>query len=374
MGVGQLLSYSATVPHKRTVTDRILNVDPYEIVALNALGLDNMGKFSFVNAPNRVYEWLEDAYVATAGTLADAIVDSDSTDTTLDVADGSIFKVGDVILVDAEYMWVSAISTNALTVTRDFGGTQATHETTAVVSIVARQRLEGASADDSPWTEPSSNVNYSQILQATIEVSRTDALIPQYGIAGVVDRLIDKHFDELMLLLNSGVYQAQQKVGSASAPRGMGNLKSFISTNGSAVSGALTRKMIDDELQQCWDNGGNPDLIITGAWAQRKINDFYAGYVRTERSEQMGGIMIKKLLNPITGAEIDVVVDRDCPTDELFLIDREFAGLITIDPMFHEDLGKTKDTAAYGQIVGEYGLVLADEKNHSYLDGFSTTA
>lgn len=374
MGAGQLGSYSAGVPHKRMVTDRILNVDPYEIVALNSLGLDNMAKFSFVNAPNRVYEWLEDAYVARSTTANDTTWDSDSAETTVTVTSGAIFKVGDVILVDLEYMWVSAISTNDLTVTRDFGGTQATHATDATVTIVARQRLEGASADDSPWTEPSSNVNYSQILQATIEVSRTNALIPQYGISGVVDREIDKAFDDLMLLLNKGVYHSQQKVGSASAPRGMGNLKSFISTNGSAVSGALTRKMIDDELQQCWDNGGNPDLIITGAWAQRKINDFYAGYVRTERSEQMGGIMIKKLLNPITGAEIDVVVDRDCPTDELFLIDREFAGLITIDPMFHEDLGKTKDTAAYGQIVGEYGLVVADEKNHSYLDGFSTSA
>ena len=374
MGVGQLHSYSATVPHKRMITDRVLNVDPYEIVALNALGLDNMGKFSFVNAPNRVYEWLEDAYVATSTTANDTTWDSDSAETTVTVTDGSIFKVGDVILADAEYMWVSAISGNDLTVTRDFGGTQATHATDVTVYIVARQRLEGASADDSPWTEPSSNVNYSQILQATIEVSRTDALIPQYGISGVVDRLIDKHFDELMLLLNSGVYHSQQKVGTSSTPRGMGNLKSFISTNGSAVSGALTRKMIDDELQQSWDNGGNIDLIMTGAWAQRKINDFYAGYVRTERSEQMGGIQIKKLLNPITGAEIDVVVDRDCPTDELFLLDREHVGLITIDPMFYEDLGKTKDTAAYGQIVGEYGLVLADEKNHSYLDGFSTSA
>ena len=375
VGTGQLQSYSATIPHKRMITDKILNLDPYEIVALNALGLDNMSKFSFVNTPGRTYEWLTDQFAPVANTLNDADWDSDSTETAMTVANGEYFQLGDVLLVEAEYVWVSAISGDDLTVTRGFGGTQATHETTVAVSIVSRARLEGAANSASPFVEPARVSNFSQILHRNIEISRTDALIPQYGIGGVVEREIDKKFDELMLLLNSSVYHSQQKEGSSTTPRSMGNLNSFISTNTTAAaSAALTRKMIDDELQNCWNSGGSPDLILTGAWAQRKISDFYAGFVRTERSEQLGGIMIKKLMNPIDGREISVVVDRDAQSDYLYLLESDKVGLLTIDPFFYEDLGKSKDTAAFGQIVGEYGFVLADEANHAKISGFSTSA
>ena len=375
VGSGQLASYSSTQPHKRMITDKILNLDPYEIVALNALGLDEAAKFSFVNTPGRQYEWLTQQYAPVADVLNDASQASDSTETAITVANGEYFQVGDVVLVDAEYMWVSAVSSDDLTVTRNLGGTQATHDTSAVISIVSRARLEGATASDSPFVEPARVSNFSQILHRNVEISRTNALIPQYGISGVVEREIDQKFDELMLLLNSSVYHAQQAGGSASVARGMGNLNTFITTNTTAMaSAALTRKSIDDALQTCWNAGGSPDLILTGAWAQRKISDFYAGFVRTERSEQLGGIMIKKLMNPIDGREISVVVDRDAQSNYLYLLESDKIGLLTIDPMFFEDLGKTKDTAAYGQIVGEYGLVVQDEANSAVISGFSTSA
>ena len=68
-GSGQRTSYDNTVPLKRTVTDRIVMADPYDITAITALGLNNNAKFSFVNSPNRTYEWLEDAYPAISDVL-----------------------------------------------------------------------------------------------------------------------------------------------------------------------------------------------------------------------------------------------------------------------------------------------------------------
>ena len=57
-GTGLITSYDNTVPLKRTVTDRIIFADPYDITTMLALGLDNASKFQFVNTPNRTYEWL----------------------------------------------------------------------------------------------------------------------------------------------------------------------------------------------------------------------------------------------------------------------------------------------------------------------------
>ena len=73
---------------------------------------------------------------------------------------------------------------------------------------------------------------------------------------------------------------------------------------------------------------------------------------------------------------LDVLVDRFCPTDKVYILDKNYCGYLTIDPFFFEELGKTKDTAdgGYGQVVGEYGWVTAFEKAHAIISGFSTTS
>ena len=377
MPAGQLISYSATLPLKRVVTDRIILKDPMEIVAINALGLDNESKFSFVNGPaaGGTYEWLEDVLQDRTDALNTAGLTSDSTSTGITVDTGTLFQVGDIIKVDNEYMWVSSISSNVLTVTRNYGGTQATHSDDAVVTLVSRARIEGTSSSDSNFTQPTSGTNYSQIFHKEIDVSRSNALLQRYGIPNVVEREIDKSMDELSKLLNLTAYHGQRKVGSSSTPRGMGGLDTFISTNINALSStpALTRKHIEDEIQDCWDAGGNPRLILCGAWAKRKIASFFEGYVQTERSESMGGIEIDRIMSPL-GLTVAVAVDRYCPTDKLYILDPDYVGFLTIDPFFEESLGKVGDTAYFGQVVGEYGFVVAYETAHSIVSGFSTSA
>lgn len=356
------------------MSDRIIMADPMSIAGINALGLDNESKFQFVNAPGVIYEWLEDTYSPRSDVVNSGLA-SDSTTTTFSATDGTKFVIGDVILVDAEYMWVSGISGNIVTVTRNYGGTQATHANSSTANIVASNRVQGASADTFTWTQPTTGFNYTSIFQRTLEISRSDARIKQYGIPNAVDREIDKKMDELSMLLNLALYHGQRKAGSTTTPRAFGGLKTFITTNKNTLSGTppLTQKHIEDELQDCWTQGGNPNLLICGAWAKRKIADFYSGYVRTERSEKMGGVTIDKIMMPL-GVEVDVLVDRHCPTDELYILDTRFVGFITFQEWFEESLGKTKDTEYYGQVVGEYGLVVAFEKAHSYIEDFSTSS
>ena len=57
-GQGQITSYNQTVEQKRVVTDRIFMKDPMSIAGLLAVGMNEGGKFEFVNAPGKVYEWL----------------------------------------------------------------------------------------------------------------------------------------------------------------------------------------------------------------------------------------------------------------------------------------------------------------------------
>ncbi len=374
---GQRHSYSNTLALKVSITDRILLTDPNEIVAISVLGLNNEAKFNFVNMPGQTYSWLEDTYRDLVDQFNDNEIDTDAAETSLIVIDGTVFEVGDVIQAGDELMNVTAISTNTLTVVRAFSGSTATtHLTTTPINIRYRARVEGAAASDGTMTEVTSVTNYSMIFQKTLQVSRTAGLMPYYGMPDPVGYQIQKGLDEQLQALNRAVYRSTGagEAGSATVARSMAGLQGLISTNNTAASSAaLTEKMIQDELQDCWTGNGMPDQLFCGAWAKRKIADFFGGYVRTDRSEKQGGVEISSILSPL-GNVIDVVVDRDCQTDVLYLIDTSLAGYITIDPFFTEELGKTADTAFYGQIVGEFGFVLAQEDAHSYISGFSTTA
>jgi hypothetical protein len=376
---GTLYSYSATLPHKRVVSDRIILADPMTIVAINALGLHNESKFAFVNTPGTMYEWLQDTYAARSTTAAATNLTNDSTTTTIVVATGTgaYFQIGDVIQIDSEYIWVSSISTNTLTVTRNFGGTQATHASTSTIYIRYNARVEKATSSDSPFTEATSGYNYSTILHKQISISRTNKLIKQYGIENVVEREIDKAMDEKMMQLNKIPYHGQRvSGGSTSSPTSSGGLSTFITTNRNTLSGtpALLRSHIEDEVQDCWDAGGNPTLLLSGGWAKRKITGFFEGYVRTDRSEKRGGIVIDHIDTPL-GLSLELAVDRHCPSDTLYILDTNYVGFITLDDFFYEELGKTADTAdhGYGQVVGEYGFVCAFNAAHSIVSGFSTS-
>ena len=68
---GLIQPYINTVPDKVMVTDRILMLDPYDIVAYSYLGTD-MGKFNFQNGSNFKYEWLNDTMPVRADALGAA--------------------------------------------------------------------------------------------------------------------------------------------------------------------------------------------------------------------------------------------------------------------------------------------------------------
>ena len=383
---GMVQSYINTNPDKRMVTDRILMIDPYEISTYLALGTD-VGKFNMVNREGKMYEWLEDQFNPVADALEDAI--TGTTTTTMNLVTEACFQPGDVVLIDSEQIWISAMSSATATIVKGWGDTtKTTHADSATVTLVSRARVDGDDADDSPSTEVSTGYNYTQILQKTINVARTKERMAEYGISSWEDYLVDKSMKELMMFLNKLPFYGKRSstatlggAGTSTVARSAGGLRTFVTNNltyatSTAATGgtaqALTRKHIDDTLQNIWSDGGKPDLIICGAWAQRKINDFYEGFIMTSPDYQIGGNIISKLRHPIDGSMLDILVDRHCPTNELWLLQRSKIAYYPFDPFFYERLAKTGD-AIKGEVVGEYGFVVANDKAHGAVLEFSTS-
>lgn len=377
-GSGLITSYDNTVPLKRTVTDRIIFADPYDIATITALGLDNSSKFQFVNTPNRTYEWLEDAYPALSDLAAGTNLTVTTNTTTITITTPNLFHVGDVIQLESasgDYAYVSSIASSVLTVVRGYGSTTpVSHPETSTVYIRYNARIEGATSTASPWTEVSSATNCSTIFHKEVYISRDDMLLPNYGMKNLKEYRITQNMEVLMQQLDAIPYWGKRAAGSATTARSTGGLATFITTNATAMSSApLTRAAIDAEFTQVYAAGGKPSLILTDTWGQKKINDFYEGFVMTQRSERVGGMIIKQLMHPISGQLVDIVVDRNLPVGNMWILDTRYVGYVTIDPFFYEDLAKTGDFEK-GETIGEYGFVCAYNKAHSALTGYSTTA
>jgi hypothetical protein len=374
---GQVTSYSNTVPQKRTLTDRIILASPYDVTTILRLGTDNGSKFGLINWPNRTYEWLQDSYPARSDALASTNITNSTTTTTITVTTGAKFQVGDIIQVDEELMYVASIASNVLTVVRGHAvgtSSQATHESTATAYIRFTARLEGADSSGSASEEVVSVTNCTQIFHKEILMSRNAQDIPQYGIADPWGYKQDKAMDILMEELDRVPFYGRRAAGTVTASRSTGGFREFITTNVTDLNSvALTRANIDTQLDNCFAQGGRPNVFFLGSYAKRKVGSFYEGFVRTERSEQVGGILIDRLQHPVQNYEIELLVDRNCASTDLWGIDDRYAGYVEYLGFMFEPLAKTGD-ADKGQVIGEYGMVVAREKSHFRIQEISLTA
>ncbi len=92
-------------------------------------------------------------YFRTDGSTANLVDDADfnSSETTFVVDDGDTFTVGDVVLIDAELMYVSSITDETITVTRGYGQTiGAAHANNSIMWKVGLPGKHSASASSRP--------------------------------------------------------------------------------------------------------------------------------------------------------------------------------------------------------------------------------
>jgi hypothetical protein len=381
MAIGTRTTYSETANIKRAIGDMIGFIDWTEAPLLRKLGVNNESKFRLVNWPNSKYEWLEDTMSARTTTLAE---EAAAAETEIDVTDGSIFKEGDIVKVESELMYVSSVSTNTITVTRGFAGTtDATHATALSIALATIARLEGADYDTGHTTALTNPTNYTQIISEAVKVTGSEAVNTKYGVNDTMAYHLAKlmggsngvgekfRAGKLPILLQQTFYHGRDAVGSASTPRAMGGFEEFVTTNVTDLSSAkLQRAHIEDAFQACYLAGGDPDTIVCNAWLRRKLTSFYEGLITTTRSETRGGSRIDTVMTDF--GEMEIMFDRWCPTDRLYIVETPKVGWITNRAFQVYDRPSTGDYTVK-EVLGEYGFVVQNQLSHAYIKNASTT-
>lgn len=378
MATGTRTTYTDTTPQKRSIADMIGMIDWTEAPLLKLLGLNGESKFRLLNFPRTKVEWLEDTMAPRSGTVNEAL---DSSETGVDVASGQgdYLKAGDVILVDSELMYVSSVATDTATVVRGFAGTTAaSHSDQAAWKLATVARLEGADFTTGYTTSVTNPYNYTQIFSEAVKVTGSEQNDEKYGISDTMAYHISKLMGDggkagkLPILLQQAAYYGKRAAGSSTTARAMGGIEQFVTTNITNLSSAaLTRKSIEDLMQLCYLAGGAPNTLVCNAWLRRKISSFYEGSISTDRSEERGGSKITTIVTDF--GDIEVMFDRWCPTDRMYLIEPAKMGWVTYRPFNVVDRASIGDYMVK-EVLGEYSFALMNETAHGYIYGASTTS
>lgn len=382
MAQGMSYTYGDTVTLQRTISGLIKIINPNEIPLQKMLGLNKHKTTQMQMWGNNKYAWLQDTQKARTDQLAEAL---DDNETGVDVDDGTKFKAGDVIQVGDEKMWVASVAGNTLTVVRGWGGTSgAAHDDDSAVYYRFSARLEGQTNSDSPYTVPTEIYNYTQIFHGSVDVSGSEMEAARYGITDQRKYRIMKLIGglgsgdgqmgdagDLLIDLENTFYYGEPIARSSGVASGMGGISSFVTTNVTDLnSDPLDPATLNDAIASAWGYG-RPNLIICNSHGKKKINSFYKDSVRTERSENTGGIVISKIDTDF--GMLDVLMTKQCPTDNIYIIQKNLVGWATLRSWKEELMAKTGDSTQT-QIVGEYGFIVENERAHAIITGMSTTS
>jgi len=149
-----------------------------------------------------------------------------------------------------------------------------------------------------------------------------------------------------------------------------------ITVNGTVVWSKgvlLTKAMVDDTIQQAYDNGGLTEsstaTLLCGSAQKRAITNAYVagGYVRKEIAGNIGGVTVDRIDTDF--GVLNVMLDRHVSGSSLAVVSMEMCRPVYLEVpgkghMFAEPLAKTgaKDRV---QIYGEVGLEFGNERAHA---------
>ncbi|MAY75640.1 MAG: hypothetical protein CMJ31_13175 [Phycisphaerae bacterium] len=375
----------ATLPElAEDVSDIIGIVSPYETPLLDHLGDAKRP------ATSTAHEWIEDALLPNRSSINDGSVTGGATGFV--VQSGAVFRVGDLVRPGdtGEVMLVTGVnaSTNAMNVTRGYGGTDPVSLTNGLeLTVLGNAALEGGEADAARFTDRVRRTNYTQILSATIDVSGSMQASSAIGVADEVDYQKQERMRELLRDLENtvinGVAPAAGPQGSGTVRRSMNGIIRSISTNvfepgsGAIPAGGgddeneLTESVLNAAMREIWEgSSGAVDTIVCGGAQKRRINSF----VTSSRAYLPEDTRFQDLVSIYESdfGVARVILSRWVPAGVVLLLDSSRIGVLPLQGRsFHyRPLASTGDSVV-GQVIGEYTLEFKNERAHGLIGGLA---
>lgn len=360
----------------RDVASRIALLQPEDAPLLSFI--NGLKKKSETTNPK--YEWFEDEMRPNTVTVSG----SAGTGTTINVTTGTgvRVRVDDILMTTTgEAILVTAVATDALTVTRSMGGVAAATLADGNQLIIAGNAMqEGASNPTFKFTAKAAKYNYIQIFRDTIELTDTQIASKSYGGD---DRL---HQRKLRGSEHKrGIEQAFlfgdkfEDTSGTQTRRGTGGLLTSITTNVTDAGGVLTEGTFEAFCRNLFryspTTSSATKLFLCAPILISALNFWNKTKLQVRQDDKTFGTRLATYRSGHGDLEVTrhwLLADFTEFTKYGFALDpqnlmyRYMAGL---DTKLHLDIGLKTDEKTVDEYRTHAGLELHQERTHAILSG-----
>lgn len=297
-------------------------------------------------------------------------------------ADAAIITKGDVLLVDDEIVVIKSVDRGANTIDvfeRGAGETTAAvHGVGAVdVLIIGNANIEGTVDVEAMVEETDVYTNYCQLVEEKIDLTKADS-----DQARKTNQTVETYENEAMLrvkrkLARSSIH-GTARVGSktiAAMTRGLLGWLNLSDGLKTAVGGAFTQLVLDNQLNVIRLEGGTPNAIVMSVGNKRVFNAFTsADSVNQDVKDRTTGRIVETYIADGLG-DLPVVVDLDMPNDVIAIVDTNklTKGWKVADELRMVDEPAVNSRQTAKTIQGKFGLAVENVgQSHALLTGLTT--
>jgi hypothetical protein len=240
-------------------------------------------------------------------------------------------------------------------------------------TVGANAKTEAAALEGGTRTNPSRQINYTQILSKVVAVSETDRASDAAGLNDRYAYEMNKAMKEWGNDAEFALMRGTLVCGNNTTARSMKGVKSFASTLKTKISGlSLSETYFLDALDRAWDQGTNMKEVYVGRVLKRRIDGFTANSTKNIDSEDRRLVNAVDVYEGTNGLQkifrhryVTISTDTD---NDLVAIDPDFLATAYLRKPKHIALAKISD-ATRGAIVGELTLEVRHEKAVTLLEG-----
>jgi hypothetical protein len=370
---GQRLTYSDQVNEAIDISSALDKLKPVDTPLLLRVGRDSLRDACTATK----HEWLEDTIRGTTTNDVGGTINNTTNPVavTITTGDETKFRVNDILKVEQELVRVTIVAADTLTVARGWGGsTNAAHASGIAFTLLGSALIQGSSLVGARTTTKSGLFNYTQIFEEEVVVSKTMQATSKYTEQNDPAYHIGAQLEIIGVNMERTLLFGRKALGTSVLPSTMDGIQNRLSTNVyNKASAALTQAHLEDAMQAIWEQGARPDLIVTNATQQRRINSFLDGYREADYEDEVLGSMVRRYKTNF--GEVDILLDRHMPTDEVWVLDSSKLGFgplqsRSLSTMKLPPLSKEYDV---WQISGEYTSETRLEAGHARIYGLATT-
>jgi hypothetical protein len=282
-----------------------------------------------------------------------------------------MFRAGEIILVDDEYMEISSISANTLTVTRGaLGSTAATHEDDAwVLNLFEKQKEFGLSGTPIT-TDYATQTNFIQTFKVPWAVSDINKRTKKRGPSDL-KVLQEEAAAEIKRQIEHMVIWGRKRVEISSGDiyRYSGGLNQFITTNRLDADGGLGFGDIGWIVNQSTRFGGKKKLWFVGRDARQQLDSLGLDFMRISPKDNILGMAVEGVRTSF--GEFMVITHHGLENAHaglIFIVDPAHVRLAVFTGggiRIERDLQENDRAGEKHQYVADMGLWFDTEKAHT---------